>query len=147
LRSDEFIDRVNGRLLRHEGTGVRVFEVHFDLNSTHAAHLDKWVQFASKSGARCVRLHLCKKGLSSSGHSVTASRYNFPLHCFGDGQASSLQKLCLKNCIFKPSMYPITFSSLVYFHLMCATIADSDIQNIFSCCPVLRLLRLGSCNV
>ena len=89
LRSEEFIDRVNELLQHHQGTGVQVFEVHFVLNCTHPAHLDKWVQFASKSDAKCVRLHLCKYGISCSRHSVTANRYNFPLHCFGDGQASS----------------------------------------------------------
>ncbi|XP_047086131.1 uncharacterized protein LOC124697608 [Lolium rigidum] len=146
LRSDEFIDRVNNRLLCHDGTGVNVFEVHFDLNSTHAAHLDKWVQFASKSNAHSVRLHLCKSGISCSGHSRTASPYNFPLHFFGDGQASSLLRLWMTNCIFRLSMYPISFSSLVSLCLMCVTIADSDIQSIFSCCPGVRILRLGSCN-
>ncbi|KAM0924837.1 hypothetical protein ACQ4PT_004744 [Festuca glaucescens] len=146
LRSDEFIDRVNNRLLCHEGTGVNVFEVHFDLNSTHAAHLDKWVQFASMSNAHSVRLQLCKRGISCSGHSRTTSPYNFPLHFFGDGQASSLRMLWLTNCIFGPSMCPCRFSSLVSLYLKCVTITDSDTQNIFSCCPVLRILRLGSCN-
>ena len=147
LRSDEFIDRVNDRLLHHEGTGVQVFEVHFDLNSTHAAHLDKWVLFASKSSAQCVRLRLCKSGISSSGHSVTAtaSPYNFPLNCFIDGQTSSLQKLCLTNCIFGPLMHSSSFSSLLSLSLTCVTIADS-LLNIFSSCPVLRFLRLESCN-
>uniref|UniRef100_A0ACD6A6H4 Uncharacterized protein n=1 Tax=Avena sativa TaxID=4498 RepID=A0ACD6A6H4_AVESA len=146
FRSEEFIDRVNNRLLRHEGTGVEVFEVHFDLNSGHAAHLDKWVQFAAMSDAQSVRLHLCKRGISCSGHSVTASRYSFPLHCFGDGQESSLRKLSLTNCIFRPSMHSSSFSSLASLYLMCVTIADSEIQNIFSCFPVLRFLRLERCN-
>ncbi|XP_047088767.1 uncharacterized protein LOC124700742 [Lolium rigidum] len=146
LRSDEFIDRVNDQLLRHDGTGVHVFEVHFDLNSTHASHLDKWVQFALKSDAQCVKLHLCKNATPCSMHSVTESRYNFPLHCFGDGQASSLRKLSLTNCILGPSMHSISFSSLVSLYLTCVTVTDSDIQNIFSCCHVLRSLRLGRCH-
>ncbi|XP_047088766.1 uncharacterized protein LOC124700724 [Lolium rigidum] len=146
LRSDKFIDRVNDRLLRHAGTGVKAFEVHFDLNSAHAQHLDKWVQFASKSDAKLVRLHLCKNGTPCSGHSATASRYNFPLHCFGDGQGSSLWKLSLTNCILRPSMHSSTVSSLKSLDLMCVTIVDSDIQNIFSCCPLLRYLRLGRCH-
>uniref|UniRef100_A0ACD5X9E2 Uncharacterized protein n=1 Tax=Avena sativa TaxID=4498 RepID=A0ACD5X9E2_AVESA len=145
LRSDEFIERVNDRLLRHEGTGIQVFEVHFDLNSTHSAHLDKWVQFALKSDAQCVRLHLCKNGIPCPSHSVTANRYNFPLRCFGDGQASSLRKISLTNCILGP-MNSSSFSSLVSLALMCVKIADSGIQNILSCCPVLRFLRLGRCH-
>ncbi|XP_047086128.1 uncharacterized protein LOC124697606 [Lolium rigidum] len=146
LRSDKFIDRVNDRLLRHAGTGVKAFEVHFDLNSAHAQHLDKWVQFASKSDAKLVRLHLCKNGTPCSGHSVTTSRYYFPLHCFGDGQGSTLWKLSLTNCILRPSMHSSTVFSLKSLDLMCVTIVDSDIQNIFSCCPVLRYLRLGRCH-
>ncbi|CAM0876627.1 unnamed protein product [Alopecurus aequalis] len=146
LRSDEFIDRVNDRLMRHDGTGVQRFEVHFELNSTHAAHLDKWVQFASKSDAQFMTLHLCKYGKYCSRHSATASRYNFPLHCFGDGQASSWQNLSLTNCIFGPTMHSSSFSSLLILSLWLVTIADSDIQNIFTCCPVLRFLRLRSCH-
>lgn len=146
LRSEKFIERVNDQLLCHEGTGVQVFEVNFYLNSTHAAHLDRWVQFALKSGAQCVRLHLCKNGIPCSWHSVTASRYSFPLHCFGDGQASSLQNLTLTNCILRSSMHSSSFSSLVSLYLMCVSISDSDIQNIFLCFPVLRFLRLGRCN-
>jgi hypothetical protein len=146
LSSEEFIGRVNELLLRHEGTGVEVFEVHFGLDSTHAAHLDKWVQFASDSGSQCVILNLRKNGISCSEHSVISSRYNFPLQCFGRGQRSSMRKLRLVNCIFRPPLHCSGFSSLVRLFLKNVTIADSDIQNICSCCTILRILRLGRCD-
>ncbi|PNT74039.1 hypothetical protein BRADI_1g06660v3 [Brachypodium distachyon] len=145
LRSKEFIEGINDLLLRHQGSGVRYFAVHFDLNSTHAVYLDKWVQFASKSDAKYVTLHLCENGISCSRHSVTASRYNFPLHCFGDGRGSLLRKLSLTNCIFSTPVHSSGFSSLVQLSLRRVTTADSDIQNIFSCFPVLRDLKLQCC--
>uniref|UniRef100_A0ACD5WB06 Uncharacterized protein n=1 Tax=Avena sativa TaxID=4498 RepID=A0ACD5WB06_AVESA len=146
LRSEEFIERVNDLLLSHKGTGVEVFEVHFGLDSAHAAHLDKWVQFASESGAQCVIINLRKKGISSSGDLVVKSRYNFPLHCFVGGQRSSIRKLRLINCIFRPPLHCSGFSSLVRLYLNNVTIADSDVQNICSCCTILRILRLGRCD-
>ncbi|XP_047088768.1 uncharacterized protein LOC124700726 [Lolium rigidum] len=146
LSSEEFIERVNNLLLCHEGTGVEVFEVRFDLNSTHAAHLDKWVQFASESGAQSVVLNLRKKGISCSEDIVISSRYNFPLHCFDGEQRSSIRKLRLVNCIFRPPLHCNGFSSLVRLFLKHVTVTDSDIQNICSCCTILRLLRLGNCN-
>lgn len=146
LSSDEFIERVNELLLRHEGTGVQLFEVRFALNSTHAAHLDKWVQFASESGAQCVILNLRKNGVSCSEHSVISSRYSFPLHYFGGGQRSSVRKLRLINCIFRPPLHCTGFSSLVRLFLKHVTVADSDIQNICSGCTILRILRLGLCD-
>lgn len=146
-RSEIFIERVNDLLLRHDGTGVRMFEVRFDLNSTHAAHLDKWVQFASEAGAQNVKLSLCKNMTSCPEHFVTANRYNFPLHCFGDGrQRTSMRKLDLTNCIFTPLLDFSAFSSLVRLFLIRVTITDSGIQNICSCCPILRFLRLGRCD-
>ncbi|XP_048532043.1 uncharacterized protein LOC125526921 [Triticum urartu] len=146
-RSEVFIERVNDLLLHHDGTGVRVFEVRFDLNSTHAAHLDKWVQFASEAGAQDVKLSLCKDMTSCPEHLVTANRYNFPLHCFGDGrQRSSMRKLDLTNCIFTPPLDSSAFSSLVCLYLVRATITDAGVQNICSCCPILRHLRLARCD-
>uniref|UniRef100_A0A8I6XU16 At1g61320/AtMIF1 LRR domain-containing protein n=1 Tax=Hordeum vulgare subsp. vulgare TaxID=112509 RepID=A0A8I6XU16_HORVV len=146
-RSEVFIERVNELLRRHDGTGVRVFEVYFELNSTHAAHLDKWVQFASEAGAQDVMLSLCKNMTSCPEHLVTANRYNFPLHCFGDGrQRSSMQQLDLTNCIFMPPLDSSAFSSLVRLLLERVTITDSGIQNICSSCPILCFLRLARCD-
>ncbi|CAM0876628.1 unnamed protein product [Alopecurus aequalis] len=144
--TEEFIGRVNDLLLRHQGTGVQLFEVRFGLNSTHAADLDKWVQFASESGAQCVIINLRQKGIPCSEHSVVSSRYNFPLQCFGGGQRSSLRKLRLTNCILSPPLHCSAFSSLVRLFLKHVTIADSDIQNICSSCTILRILRLGRCD-
>ncbi|VAI37534.1 unnamed protein product [Triticum turgidum subsp. durum] len=146
-RSETFIERANEVLLQHDGTGVRVFQVRFDLNSTHAAHLDKWVQFASEVGAKYLKLSLGKNKTSCPEHLVTANRYSFPLHCFGDGQKrTSIRKLDLRNCKFTPPLDSSAFSSILYLFLIRVTITDSGVQNICSCCPFLSFLRLGRCD-
>ncbi|XP_044402064.1 uncharacterized protein [Triticum aestivum] len=145
-RSEVFIERANELLLHHDGTGVRVFQVRFDLNSTHAAHLDKWVQFASEVGAKYLKLSLGKNKTSCPEHLVTANRYTFPLHCFGDAQRTSIRKLDLRNCKFTPPLDSSAFSSILYLFLIRVTITDSGIQNICSCCPFLSFLRLGRCD-
>ena len=49
LRAHEFVTKVDTVLRQHSGTGVERMEIRFTLDSKHADHIDRWVNFAIAS--------------------------------------------------------------------------------------------------
>ncbi|KAL6880242.1 hypothetical protein ACP4OV_011807 [Aristida adscensionis] len=141
----KFVNKVNGVLMHHSGSGIKRFEVDFPLSSANALELDRWVTFAAASGSKGLCLYLCDhRSMVASQH---VEPYNFPLDHFVDLRGCRFQYLYLTMCSLEAAPANLSgFSCLNFLALQLVSVADSVLLNIMSCCRALRRLALTRCH-
>ncbi|KAM0845692.1 hypothetical protein ACQ4PT_056170 [Festuca glaucescens] len=143
-----FIKRVDDVLLQHSGAGVEHISIHFDLDGSRTADVNRWITFVigSKTKALSLRLlyhapeYLLERELDDS-----IELYSFPFQLFDAGNGSHLKFLLLTSISVKVPANFEGFTKLKKLYLCDLRIADEDLQHLLSKCSLLEFLSVTYC--
>ncbi|KAG8378969.1 hypothetical protein BUALT_Bualt07G0039700 [Buddleja alternifolia] len=155
-----FVKWVNKVTVFHSLSAIDEFRILFDLDSTHAHHIDTWILFAFSKRVKRLELHLllscCVDGRNE--------RYNLPnmwdpierlrISPYGLSSCKSLEKLCLtgvhvtgevleffiSNCPFLEELFVKDSNSLQSLRMSSTRLRDLKILN----CKGFRMLDIYS---
>ncbi|RLN08346.1 hypothetical protein C2845_PM11G02500 [Panicum miliaceum] len=155
LRDHEFVTKVDTVLHQHSGTGVERMEIKFTLDSTHANHIDRWVNFAIASKAMEFVLSLSGQPkiaffiqlAHGKKRIVREEPYNLTSQLFSPSNGSHLQCLELMSLsLHLPSDFK-GFLKLKSLSLVDVSITDEDVQCMLSKCNLLEFFEIAFCRM
>jgi hypothetical protein len=143
-----FIKRVDDVLRQHSGAGVEHISVHFDLNGSHTADVNRWIAFVIGSKAKALSLRLLyhapvyvlERELDDS-----IELYSFPFRLFDASNGAHLQYLLFTPISVRVPADFEGFINLKKLYLCDLGIADEDLQHLLSKCSLLQFLSVTYC--
>jgi hypothetical protein len=143
-----FIQRVDDVLLQHSGAGVEHIRIHFDLDGSHTADVNRWITFVIESKTKALSLellyhapvYLLERELDDS-----IELYSFPFRLFDASNGSHLQFLLFTSISVKVPADFEGFVNLKKLYICDLRISDEDLKHLLSKCSLLKFLSVTYC--
>lgn len=152
INDKEFIARVHTVLNQHSGERVEHMEVKFGLHNKHAAHIDRWVNFAIAAKTKELVIDLSGghgilsfRNLSYDIHRVREEPYTVPSQLFSTYNGSHLKHLDLTTVSLRLPADFIGFPNLKHLTLVDVCMNDEDVQRMLSGCNLLEFFKIAYC--
>ncbi|KAL4628844.1 hypothetical protein ACB092_05G267300 [Castanea dentata] len=137
---DDFVSAVDHTLLLHRAPKLTNFSVRFKYLSwlkAHAAHLDRWVRFATTAKVSQLSLHLCVRHIND----IDPDGYELPQHLYASEFVSEFN---FSYCKIFPNGL-LHWSSLKHLCIGQSALCEDVIREVLMGSPRLESLELHDC--